>query len=46
MRAVVDRRIRPRLGAQVHLRLRPHQVHIFDAAGGRLTFEPAERITA
>ncbi|MGH6896566.1 MAG: ABC transporter ATP-binding protein [Geminicoccaceae bacterium] len=46
LRAVVDRRIRPAIGSQVHVRLRPSQVHIFDAAGGRVLIEPGERISA
>jgi ABC-type sugar transport system ATPase subunit len=46
MRAVVDRRIRPAPGSQVHVRLRPRQVHIFDAAGARVTIEPGEQVAA
>ncbi|MGH6904845.1 MAG: ABC transporter ATP-binding protein, partial [Geminicoccaceae bacterium] len=33
LRAVVDRRVKPALGSQVHVRLRPSQVHIFDGSG-------------
>jgi ABC-type sugar transport system ATPase subunit len=39
LRAVVDRRIKPTVGQQVHVRLRPSQVHIFDAAGARIPTE-------
>jgi multiple sugar transport system ATP-binding protein len=46
MRAVVDRRIKPAVGSKVHVRLRPSQVHIFDAAGARLSIEPGERTAA
>ncbi|HEX2480106.1 MAG TPA: ABC transporter ATP-binding protein [Geminicoccaceae bacterium] len=46
LRAVVDRRVRPAVGAQVHVRLRPSQVHIFDAAGARIPFETAARAMA
>jgi ABC-type sugar transport system ATPase subunit len=46
LRAVVDRRVRPAPGARVHVRLRPHQVHIFDAAGDRLPIEAAEQAAA
>jgi ABC-type sugar transport system ATPase subunit len=46
MRAVVDRRVRPVTGARVHLRLRPGQVHIFDADGVRLPTESAQRAGA
>src|SRR5918996_1657473 len=46
MRAVVDRRIKPAIGSRVHVRLRPSQVHIFDAAGARLSIEPGQRAAA
>jgi ABC-type sugar transport system ATPase subunit len=46
LRAVVDRRIKPKVGSKVHVRLRPSQVHIFDRAGGRVAIEPAERMSA
>ena len=46
MRAVVNRRVRPATGAQVHVRLRPSQVHIFDAAGVRIPAESAHRAGA
>jgi ABC-type sugar transport system ATPase subunit len=47
LRAVVDRRVRPEIGSRVHVRLRPSQVHIFDAAGLRLPSESgARRIAA
>ena len=39
LRAVVDRRVRPAIRAQVHVRLRPSQVHIFDATGARIPVE-------
>ena len=45
LRAVVDRRVRPALGSRVHVRLRPRQVHIFDAAGARVTIE-GEQVAA
>jgi multiple sugar transport system ATP-binding protein len=41
LRAVVNRRIKPAIGARVHVRLRPSQVHIFDAAGARIPAESA-----
>jgi multiple sugar transport system ATP-binding protein len=46
LRAVVDRRIRPAPGSQVHVRLRPRQVHIFDAAGARVTIGSGEQVAA
>jgi multiple sugar transport system ATP-binding protein len=46
LRAVVDRRIKPAIGAEVHVRLRPSQVHIFDRAGKRLAIELGERVAA
>jgi ABC-type sugar transport system ATPase subunit len=46
LRAVVDRRVRLTIGAQVHVRLRPSQVHIFDAAGVRIPAEGAWRAGA
>jgi multiple sugar transport system ATP-binding protein len=46
MRAVVDRRIRLATGARVHVRLRPSQVHIFDATGVRIPAESAHRAGA
>ena len=39
LRAVVDRRINPAIGARVHIRPRPSQVHVFDAAGARIPVE-------
>jgi multiple sugar transport system ATP-binding protein len=46
LRAVVNRRVSPATGAQVHVRLRPSQVHIFDAAGVRIPAESAHRAGA
>jgi ABC-type sugar transport system ATPase subunit len=46
LRAVVDRRIKPAIGARVHVRLRPSQVHIFDATGTRIPAEGARRAGA
>ena len=46
MRAVVNRRVRLAAGAQVHVRLRPSQVHIFDATGVRIPAESAPRAGA
>jgi ABC-type sugar transport system ATPase subunit len=46
LRAVVNRRVRPTTGEQVHVRLRPSQVHIFDAAGGRIPAESTQRAGA
>src|SRR5918994_330768 len=46
LRAVVDRRVKPAIGAQVHVRLRPSQMHIFDAAGARIPTEQARRAGA
>jgi multiple sugar transport system ATP-binding protein len=46
LRAVVDRRVKPALGSQVHVRLRPSQVHIFDGSGARVAIEPGGRAPA
>src|SRR5918995_1683599 len=46
LRAVVDRRLKPAIGSRVHVRLRPSQVHIFDAAGARIPAEGARRAGA
>ena len=46
LRAVVDRRVKPALGSQVHVRLRPSQVHIFDGSGERVAIEPGGRAPA
>jgi ABC-type sugar transport system ATPase subunit len=46
LRAVVDRRVKLAIGSQVHVRLRPSQVHIFDAAGARIPAESARRAGA
>jgi hypothetical protein len=46
MRAVVNRRVSLAAGAQVHVRLRPSQVHIFDATGVRIPAESAQRAGA
>jgi multiple sugar transport system ATP-binding protein len=46
LRAVVDRRVKPAIGAPVPVRLRPSQVHIFDAAGARVPTEQARRAGA
>src|SRR5690606_234358 len=42
LRAVVDRRINPAIGARVHVRPRPSQVHVFDAAGARIPVEATQ----
>lgn len=44
LRAVVDRRVRPAIGAAVQVRLRPSQTHIFDADGERIPIEPGEEV--
>jgi ABC-type sugar transport system ATPase subunit len=45
MRAVVDRRVRVAVGAQVHVRLRRSQTHLFDQAGIRVAV-PAQETSA
>jgi hypothetical protein len=39
----VHRRVKPTVGERVHVRLRPSQVHIFDASGARIPAESARR---